>query len=163
MLLSCSQKVENPFLSEYDTPFEVPPFDKIENVHYLPAYNKGIELHNEEIERIVTNTEVATFENTILELEYSGSLIQNVFGNLLSADTNDEMQAIAKEIYPKLSKHQDEILLNEKLFEKVKSVYDKKDQLNLDKEELKLLEETYKDFVRSGANLSNEKKSELRL
>ena len=165
MLLSCSKQNENPFLSNYETPFEVPPFDKIKNLHFLPAYDKGIEEQKSEIEAIISNTEAPNFENTVLAYEYSGQLIQkveDVFGNLLSANTNDELQAIAQEIYPKLSIHQDEILLNEKLFVRIKSVYNQKDKLNLDKEDLKLLEETYKEFVRRGANLSNEKKEELK-
>ncbi|HPR62177.1 MAG TPA: M3 family metallopeptidase, partial [Prolixibacteraceae bacterium] len=130
-----------------------------------PAFDKGIELHNAEIEAIVSNTDAPNFENTILALEYAGQNIQkvsSVFGNQLSANTNEELQALAKEVYPALSKHQDEILMNNQLFEKVKAVYEQKDELSLDSEETKLLEETYKGFVRSGANLSDEQKEELK-
>lgn len=169
MLTSCVEKKkdgENPFFAEYDTPFGVPPFDKINTTHYLPAFNKGIEEHVAEIEAIVSNTDAPTFANTILALEYSGKTIQkvsSVFGNLLSADTNDDMQALAKDIYPKLSKHDDEIVMNPLLFERVKAVYDQKEKLELNKEEQKLLEETYKRFVRSGANLTPENKEKLKI
>lgn len=168
MLISCSPKDksgENPFFTEYETPFGVPPFDLITTTHYLPAFNKGIEEHVAEIEAIVSNTDAPTFANTILALEYSGKTIQkvsSVFGNLLSADTNDDMQALAKEIYPKLSKHDDEIVMNPLLFDRVKVIYDQKEKLELDKEEHKLLEETYKRFVRSGANLTPENKEKLK-
>ncbi|HOO84132.1 MAG TPA: M3 family metallopeptidase [Prolixibacteraceae bacterium] len=168
IITSCAQKEksgENPFFAEYETPFGVPPFDLVKNEHYKPAFDKGIELHNAEIEAIVSNTDAPNFENTILALEYAGQNIQkvsSVFGNQLSANTNEELQALAKEVYPALSKHQDEILMNNQLFEKVKAVYEQKDELSLDSEETKLLEETYKGFVRSGANLSDEQKEELK-
>jgi peptidyl-dipeptidase Dcp len=155
----------NPFLSEYNTPHGVPPFDLIKTGHFVPAFNKGIDEHNAEIEAIINETEKPTFENTIVALEYSGQLIQkvsDVFGNKMGADTNDELQKIAKDIYPRLSKHSDEIMLNEELFKRVKSVYDQKENLNLKGEDLKLLEETYKDFVRNGANLAENKKEELK-
>ncbi|MDA3880763.1 MAG: M3 family metallopeptidase [Prolixibacteraceae bacterium] len=155
----------NPFLEEYDTPYGVPPFDLIKIEHYVPAFNEAIDEHNVEIEAIVAKTNAPTFENTILALEYSGQLLQKVstvFGNQMSANTNDELQTIAKDIYPLLSKHSDEIMLNAKLFERVKAVYDNKDKLNLDKESNKLLDETYKDFVRSGANIPDNKKEELK-
>ena len=168
IITSCAQKEksgENPFFAEYETPFGVPPFDLIKNEHFKPAFDKGIEQHNAEIEAIVSNTDAPNFENTILALEYAGQNIQkvgSVFGNLLSANTNEELQELAKEVYPALSKHQDEILMNNQLFDKVKAVYEQKDQLSLDSEETKLLEETYKGFVRSGANLSDEQKEELK-
>jgi len=155
----------NPFFSEYGTEFNVAPFDKIEVKHYLPAFEKGIEEHNTEIAAIVNSTEAASFENTIETLEYSGILltkVRNVFGNMRSTNTNKELQGAAGIIVPMLSRHRDEILLNQKLFEKVKAVYDQKDQLNLAKEQEKLLEETYKDFKRGGAELNTEKKEELK-
>jgi peptidyl-dipeptidase Dcp len=155
---------ENPFLKTYDTPFGVPPFDKIENSHYLPAFETGIAEHKKEIEKIITNKETPTFENTILALEYSGNQlgkVARVFFNLTEANTNEELQAIAKDITPKLSLHQDEIRLNEDLFKRVKAVYDQKDRLGLNAEQSKLLEETYKGFVRSGANLAPEQKAEM--
>jgi len=168
LLAACNSETQekgNPFLAEYDTPYGVPPFDLVETGHFVPAFNKGIDEHNAEIEAIINNTEAPTFENTVVALEYSGQLIQrvsDVFGNKMSADTNDELQKIAKDIYPRLSKHSDEIMLNEELFERVKSVYDNKEALNLKGEDLKLLEETHKDFVRSGANLPEDKKEELK-
>ncbi|MGF7139356.1 M3 family metallopeptidase [Roseimarinus sediminis] len=167
MLASCTntEKEENPFFTEYDTPYGVAPFDKIKTEHYLPAFNKGIEEQKAEIDKIVNSSEAPTFENTIVAMEYTGALLQktsSVFGNLLSADTNDEMQEIAKEVYPRLSKHQDEIYLNNELFVRVKAVYDQKETLGLNSESLMLLEEVYKDFLRSGANLPAEKKEELK-
>jgi len=168
MITSCSlgeKTEENPFLKEYNTPFGIPPFDKIQHKHYIPAFGKGIATHKTEIEAIVSNKEAATFENTILALEYSGKDLQKVsavFFNLMEANTSNELQKIAKEISPKLSVHQDDILLNETLFARVKSVYDQKDQFSLNPEQLKLLEETYKKFVRSGANLSPEQKIEMK-
>ena len=168
IISSCAQKTnvgENPFFAEYETPFGVPPFDQIKTEHYLPAFQKGIDQNLAEIEAIVSNTEAPTFKNTILALEYSGETIDkvsSVFGNLLSAKTNEQLQSLAKDIYPALSKHGDEITMNPQLFEKVKTVYEQKDQLALNSEEYKLLEETYKNFVRSGANLSADKKEELK-
>lgn len=163
---------ENPLLKDYDTPFGVAPFEKIKNEHYVPAFNAAIEEHNEEINAIIDSKDEPTFENTILALEYSGKQldkVQSVFGNLMSANTNEELQAIAKEMYPKLSKHSDDILMNDALFTKVKTVYDynnelrlKGEEIKLNSEELKLLEETYKSFVRSGANLPEEKKEQLK-
>jgi peptidyl-dipeptidase Dcp len=168
MLISCNhEKIadENPFLKEYDTPFGIPPFEKIQPKHYIPAIEKGIAIHNSEIKAIVSNKEAPTFDNTILALEYSGKDIQKasmVFFNLMEANTNEELQKIAKELSPKLSVHQDDILLNDQLFARVKSVYDQKENLNLNPEQLKLLKETYKKFVRSGANLTPEQKTEMK-
>jgi peptidyl-dipeptidase Dcp len=168
MLLSCStekKSADNPFLETYQTPFGVPPFDKIENKHYIPAFEVGITEQKKEIEAIIKNSETPTFENTILALEYSGKQlgkVVRVFFNLTEANTNEEMQAIAKEISPKLSLHQDEILMNDDLFKKVKTVYAQKASLELNEEQSKLLEETYKGFVRNGANLTAEQKSEMK-
>ena len=168
MLSSCSQKkqvVDNPFLKSYETTYEIPPFEKIENKHYMPAFDAGISEQKAEIEKIVSNTDAPTFENTILAMEYSGKLltkVSQVFFNLTEANTNDELQNIAKEISPKLSIHEDEILLNDKLFQRVKAVYNQKDQLSLNQEQAKLLEETYKSFIRSGANLNSEQKERIK-
>jgi peptidyl-dipeptidase Dcp len=168
MLMSCShEKIveENPFLKEFNTPYEIPPFEKIKNENYIPAFEKGITEQKTEIEAIVSNSEAPTFANTILALEYSGKTLQKVgavFFNMMEANTNDELQKIAREISPKLSVHQDEILLNDKLFAKVKAVYDKKEQLGLDSEQQKLLEETYKKFIRNGANLTPDQKTEIK-
>jgi peptidyl-dipeptidase Dcp len=167
---SCSQKNEkteimNPFFEAYNTPFEVPPFDKIKNEHFAPALREGIRQQQEEIEAIVNNPEPPTFENTIEALEYSGDLLSKtntVFSNLNSANTNDELQAIAKEMAPELSNHYDNINLNEALFEKVKVVWYKKDELGLNQEQHKLLEKRYKSFVRNGANLNETDKTKMR-
>ncbi len=157
--------VKNPFLEAYNTPFGVPPFDKIKNKHYLPAFEEGILQHNAEIKEITDCTKPADFVNTIEALDYSGSLIHRVnmvFSNLKEAVTNDSLQEIARNVAPMLSQHRDAINLNEQLFARVKSVYDKKSSLNLNKEQSRLLEETYKRFVRGGANLSAEKKEQLK-
>ena len=156
---------QNPLLQEYKTPYNVPPFDKIKNEHYKPAIISGIAAHDLEIKNIANNKEAATFSNTIEALENAGQLLGNVttvFYNVNSANTNDEMQAIAKDISPSLSAHNDDIYLNEALFKKVKFVYDNKAKMKLSGEQSKLLDETYKSFVRSGANLSNSDKEKLR-
>ncbi|MBK6965422.1 MAG: M3 family metallopeptidase [Bacteroidales bacterium] len=156
---------ENPFLKEYTTPFGVPPFSEIKAAHFLPAIEKGIEEQNKEIEAIIINKQQPDFENTIAALDYSGSLIRkvnSVFGNLNSANTNKELQGIAKQIAPMLSAHNDNINLNPKLFEKIKTVFDKRDKLNLTGEQMRLLTEKYKDFVRGGAALSGEKQERFR-
>ncbi|MFV8392362.1 M3 family metallopeptidase [Flavobacterium sp. LB2P6] len=155
----------NPFFKAYDTPFNVPPFDKIKNEHFKPAILEGISKHEAEIIAIANNTQPATFENTILAMENAGELLSNVntvFSNLNSANTNKEIQSIAKEMAPNLSAHRDNIYLNEKLFAKVKMLWDKKETLGLNLEQAKILDNTYKDFVRSGANLSNADKEILR-
>ncbi|MCH7410810.1 M3 family metallopeptidase [Belliella sp. DSM 111904] len=155
----------NPFFEAYDTPFEVPPFDKIKNEHFAPAIREGIKQHQAEIDQIVNNTEEPTFENTIEAMEYAGELLSkasSVFYNLNSANTNDEIQAIAKELAPELSAHGDNISLNADLFNRVKAVWDSKESLNLNPEQEKLLEKTYKSFVRNGANLSEADKEKLR-
>ncbi len=155
----------NPFFSEYGTVFNVAPFDKIEVKHYLPAFEKGIKEHNAEIAAITDNKEAASFENTIEALEYSGQLITkvgSVFYNMRSSKTGQELQDASAEIMPMLTRHEDEVMLNKNLFERVKAVYDKKEELNLDKEQAKLLEETYKKFMRGGAELAAEKKEEFK-
>jgi len=165
LLCSCLTQEENPFFSEFDTPFQVPPFDKIKEEHYLPAFKEGMEQQNMEIEVIVNNAETPTFENTIEAMESSGSLLTkvgNVFGVLNGSMTNEEMQNIAKEIAPLRSKHRDNIRLNEKLFQRIKAVYEQKDKLDLTTEQNTLLVKYYKDFVRSGANLDEEKKATLK-
>ena len=154
---------ENPFLSEYTTPFQVPPFDQIKMEHYKPAFLQGMEEQQKEIDAIVNNPEPATFQNTIAALDQSGTLLRKVstvFYGLKSANTNDEMDALSRELSPLQSKHSDDIALNEKLFARIKAVYENPG--NLDKEQKKLLEETYKDFVRGGANLDAESQKKLR-
>ncbi len=156
---------DNPLLGKYDTPFEVPPFDKIKNEHFRPAFEEALKQHNLEIDSIINNQEEPSFKNTVVALEIAGTLLGNVsiiFNNLNSAHTNDSIQAIAKDMAPVLSAHRDEIRLNVQLFERVKAVYAQKEYLNLDVEDLKLLEETYKGFVRSGASLSDTDKERLK-
>jgi len=156
---------DNPFFSDFNTPFQVPPFDKIKEEHYLPAYKEGIKRHKKEIEAIVNNPEPPTFANTIEALDRSGLLVKevdNIFEAIKSANTSPRLQEIAKEISPLESGHNDDILLNAKLFQRVKAVYDQKDQLDLSEEQGMALEKYYKEFVRGGANLSPEKQSRLR-
>jgi peptidyl-dipeptidase Dcp len=169
MAISCGQQTKtsdmNPFFEVYNTPFDVPPFDKIVNSHYLPAFEEGMKQHNAEIEAIVNNTEAATFANTFEALDRSGDLltrVANVFFNIKEAHTNDEMDKIAETVAPLLSQHNDAINLNEKLFARVKAVYEIHETLNLNQEQLRLLTETYKGFVRGGANLAPDKKEELK-
>ncbi|MFY7810561.1 MAG: M3 family metallopeptidase [Flavobacterium sp.] len=156
---------ENPFLKKYNTPYEIPPFDLIKNEHFKPTYLKGIEIQNSEILVIKNNKSVANFNNTILALENSGALLQKVsavFNNLNSANTNPEIQQIAKEISPLMSAHYDNIYLDSILFKKVKAVWDNQAKMKLTSEDKKLLEKTYKRFVRNGANLDVSKKDILK-
>ncbi|MGE5314469.1 MAG: M3 family metallopeptidase [Acidobacteriota bacterium] len=175
---------ENPFYQEYSTPFQTPPFDKIKEEHYLPAFKEGIRRQQEEIEAIVNNPAAPTFENTIEALERSGALltkVSDVFFNLTGSNTNDNLQKIAEEVSPLLAKNDDDIMLNAKLFARVKAVYDQmggtkqtrkksaafKDvaeagSMKLTAEQKKLLDNTYRDFVRNGANLDAAKQSALR-
>lgn len=169
MFVGCNTEnkiqTDNPLLLEYETPFNVPPFDRIKDEHFKPAFEEALKRHNLEIDSITNNKEEPTFENTIVALENAGSLLNNVstiFYNLNSANTNDSLQAIAQEMAPKLSAHSDEINLNAKLFQRVKFVYDNQNKFALDSEDKKLLEETYKGFVRSGANLSDADKEKLK-
>ena len=160
-----SNENENPFLTEWETPFGVPPFDKIKQEHYLPAFKEGIKRHTEEINSILSIDEEPGFGNTIEALEYSGSLITKVsriFFAMVESMTNDELQAIYKEVSPMLSRHNDDINLNPDLFNKVKAVYYQREELELNKEQQKLLEKYYKNFVRGGANLPADKQEEFR-
>jgi len=157
--------MNNPLLSDFKTPYGVPPFDKIKEQHFIPATLEAIKIHEQEIQAITNNTEEPDFENTILALEKSGALltrVRNVFSNINSSLTNDEIQRIAKELAPLVSAHKDAIKLNEGLFKRVKSVYLKRDELELDSESMRLLEETYSSFVRSGADLNNVNKEILK-
>ena len=155
----------NPFLTEVQTLHGTIPFHLIETAHFEPALQKGIEMHDEEIERIIQNPETPDFENTIVALEKSGSLlnrVSTVFGNLLSAETSDEMQAIAEKMMPLLSKHGNNITLNEKLFARIKQVYDTVEMESMNPEDRMLLQTTYDGFIRSGANLTPEQKERFR-
>ena len=146
----------NPFLNDYETPFKIPPFEEIEFAHYEPAFDIGMKEHLKEIEEIANNQQEPTFENTIEAMERSGETLDkvaNVFFNLLGSNTNDDMDALAMKISPKLSAHNDSILLNNELFKRIKELFDNKGSFNLTTEQNRLLEETYKRFIRSGANL----------
>lgn len=156
---------ENPFFTEYATRFAVPPFDEIRIEHYKPAFLTGMEEHQREIDAIVNNTAAPDFENTIVALDRCGKLLRNVsavFFGLNSANTSDEMQALNRELSPLTSRHYDDIMLNRKLFDKVKHTYERRKDANLNREQERLLEETYRDFVRSGAGLDAEKQNRLR-
>ena len=160
LICSCTD-MENPFLKESSAPFGAPEFDKIKNEHYLPAFEQGIAEAKAEIDAIVANQEEPTFENTIEAMEYAGETLNrvaNVFYNLMEADTDDQMQQIAEQISPMLNEYSMYVSLNADLFQKVKAVYEKRNELGLDKDQLKLLEDNYKSFVRGGANLSDEDK-----
>ncbi|UCF37279.1 MAG: M3 family metallopeptidase [Acidobacteriota bacterium] len=162
--LNCAEEPVNPFLSEWQTPFGVPPFSEIGDADYLPAFREGIAKQKEEVEAIASNVEPASFENTVVALETSGELLRKVGGvffNLRSANTNDQIQQIAKELSPMLSKHNDEILLNAPLFKRIEAVYEAREGLDLDVEDRTLLEETYKEFVRGGASLDEGQKERL--
>lgn len=155
----------NPFFEEWDTPFQTPPFSKIKNEHFLPAFEEGIKQQRLELEAILNNTEQPSFNNTIGALERSGKLlskVSRVFFNLSSANSNEVIQKVAEKITPELSKLSNDIYLNEKLYQKIKVLYDKKDNLSLTTEQQKLLEEYYKDFTRAGIGLSEDKKNRLR-
>ena len=155
----------NPFFKAWNTPFGVPPFEQIKNEHFLPAIQRAIEEQKREAEAIASRAEAPSFANTIAALDAAGELIQKVqgvFGNLTSAETNDQLQAIARQVAPRLAALRDDILLNPQLFARVKAVWERRASLKLDAEQRKLLEETYKMFVRGGANLGPEQQQRLR-
>jgi len=156
---------ENPLLTEWDTPFGVPPFDKIKSEDYMPAIREAIKVHKKEIDVIVNNTEEANFKNTIEALETSGLLLSKIssaFSSVNSANTNDVLKEAKKIISPELTAHRDDIRLNADLFKRIKTVYEQKDTLTLSAEELYLLEETYKNYIRAGVNLEGENKERLK-
>ena len=160
LISSCTMK--NPLLTESSAPFGAPEFDKIRNEHYLPAFKAAIAEAKAEIDAIVANPDEPTFENTIEAMEYSGGALNkvaNIFYNLMEANTNDELQQIAEEISPMMTEFSMYVSLNPVLFERVKAVYEKKDELGLAKDQMTLLEDSYKGFVRGGANLSDEDKA----
>lgn len=157
LILSC--KMENPLLTESKLPFGAPQFDKIRNEHYMPAFEQGIAEAKAEIDAIANNPEAPSFENTIEAMEYSGETldrVSSIFYNLMEADVNEQMQQIAEEVAPMLNDYSMYVSLNEKLFERVKAVYEQRDSLALEKDQLKLLENTYRSFTRNGANLQGE-------
>ena len=159
VITGCNMK--NPFLTESSAPFGAPEFDKIKNEHYLPAFEAGIAEGKAEIDAIVANEQEPTFENTIEAMEYAGQTLNKVAGifyNLMEAHTNDQMQEIAEKVSPMLTEFSMYTSLNAPLFERVKAVYEKRNELGLEQDQMKLLEDTYKGFVRGGANLSDEDK-----
>ncbi|WP_297985095.1 M3 family metallopeptidase [uncultured Chryseobacterium sp.] len=148
----------------FNTPFQTPPFDQIKNEDFLPAFKELIKISEKEIDEITNNTEAASFANTIEALAYSGEkldVVSNIFFNLNSAETNDEMQKIAQEVSPLLTEFSSKISQNKKLFERIKTVFDEKENYDLNEEQQTLLKETYKGFVRSGALLNDEDKKKL--
>ncbi len=160
-----SQEESNPFFAPYGTPFETPPFDRIKNEHFLPAIKRGIELHQAEIDAIVNNPKPPTFENTILAFDRSGQFLSKVslvFSALQSAHTSTELQKIAEEISPLVTQHRSNIYLNEKLFTRIKAVYEQRKRLKLGEQERFLVEKIYQDFVRQGALLPGDQKEKLR-
>ena len=166
MMYSCATQTEtNPFLTEFQTEHGVPPFDKIKLEHYEPAFLKGIEEQNANIDAIVNNSEAPTFENVIVAFDNSSPILDRVgaiFYNMTDAEKTDGLNELSIKLAPTLSEHSDNISLNQELFKKVSAVYQQKESLGLTTEQQRLLEETYKDFVRSGANLSPEKQARLR-
>ena len=154
-LTACNMQ-NNPLLTESPLPYGAPQFDKIQNSHYLPAFQQAFKEGKKEIDAIVANPDAPTFQNTIEALEYAGSAVNKVgsiFYNLLEADASDELQDIAQKVAPMETEYSMYISLNEQLFQRIKTVYDQRLSLKLDPDQLKLLEDTYKSFQRSGANL----------
>ena len=166
MMYSCTTQTEtNPFLTEFQTPYGVPPFDQIKLEHYEPAFMKGIDEQKANIQAITSNAEAPTFDNVIVAFDNSSPILDRVGGvfyNLTEAETTDELTALSMKLAPVMSEHNDNILLNEALFAKIKAVYQQKDSLQLTTEQRRLLEKTYKSFVRSGANLPADKQARLR-
>ncbi|WP_422508852.1 peptidyl-dipeptidase Dcp [Stenotrophomonas sp. GZD-301] len=155
----------NPLLSASTLPYQAPPFDRIKDSDYLPAFNEGMKQHLAEVRKIADNPEPATFDNTIEALERSGETLNRVsriFFGLVQADTNDARQKIQEEVAPKLAEHQDEINLDPKLFARIKTVYDQRDALGLDPVQKRLVERDYQEFVRAGAQLNDADKASLR-
>ncbi len=165
MFAGCGEQKENPFFAgEYNTPFEVPPFDEIDNEHFLPAIEEGIQRHKAEIEAIVNNPEEPTFENTIVAYDKAGEMlsrVNSVFGGLRSAETNPRMQEIARETTPMLSAHSNSIRMNMDLFERIEAIYEQREEMDLDQEQMRVVEMYYRDFERSGAALSDADRERL--
>lgn len=155
----------NPLLSEFATPFGAPPFDQIDEAHYMPAYEEALKQHEAEIEAIVSNPEPADFENTIVAYDRAGEMLSRinpVFFGLRSANTNPRIQEIARELTPMLSAHSNKIRFNQELFERIQAVYEKRESLNLDKEQMRVVEKIYDDFARNGAALPEEHREVLK-
>ena len=169
LIVACQQQSKmdpniNPFFQSWDTAYEVPPFMDIKDEHYMPAYKKGMEENLSEIDVIVNNSETPTFSNTIEELERTGKLlgkVSRVFSNLASSNTNPQLQELQRELSPMLSAHYDKISLNEELFKRVEAIWQERDVIDLTSEQRKLLNDTRKQFVRSGALMSEKQKKEI--
>lgn len=167
-MFSCKEQAEqlpNPFFEQWSTPYGVPPFESIKAYHYEPAFERAMSLHNEEIAAIVAQSEQPTFENTIAAMDRSGRMLSdvaNVFGMICAAETNEQLQELEGKIMPQLAVHNDAILMNEALFERVKAVYQTRLSKDLDADQIRLTEKIYDDFVRSGALLSGENKARLK-
>jgi len=156
---------ENPFFTQSTLYFRLPPFDQIVDSHYAPAFELGMEEQMAEINVITNDPEAPTFDNTLVAMERSGQLLNrvaSVFFSMASADTNDTIEELRSEMAPKLSAHNDAILMNSLLFERVKALYEQRDSMELDPESYRLIDETYKNFVRAGALLSDEEKETLK-
>ena len=167
LMAACTQQttMKNPFLSNYNTPFNVPPFHLIQEDHYIPAFEAGIEQEKAEIEAIINNPAEPDFENTILAFDNTGEILRKVGGvfyRVNGANTNPNMQAIARELNPMMSAHSNSIRLNEDLFERIKAVHDKRETLDLNLEQMRLTEKIYRDFVRNGAALPAEEREKLK-
>ena len=159
------QKEGNPLLTEFNTPYGVPPFDLIEAEHYQPAFKFAMSLHNDEVATILANKEEPTFDNTILELDRSGELLANIsdiFGMMCAAMNSKELQKVQEELMPLLAAHYDAISMNEELFARIKVVYDKRNSTDLNEEQIRLVEKMYDSAVRKGALLDTEKKERLK-
>jgi peptidyl-dipeptidase Dcp len=160
-----NKTADNPLIAEFNTPFGVPPFDLIEDDHFLPAFIEAMKQHNREIEAITDNRQAPDFENTIVAYDNAGELLSRVnviFGGLRSAETNDRLQAIAREVTPMLSAHYNEIRMNQALFGRISKVYEQRNESNLDPEQLRVVEVYYRDFERGGAALPESKREELK-
>ncbi|MBN2744959.1 MAG: M3 family metallopeptidase [Marinilabiliaceae bacterium] len=156
----------NPLLTTYNTPFEVPPFDLIQHEHYLPAFKAGIEQQNQMVDQIITSTDSATFDNTILAFDQSGELLHRIsllFFNLMSSDVDDSLQSIARDVTPLLTRHADNLALNEKLFKRIQHVWNQKESSTLSPAQKRVVEKYYMDFVRNGALLPNDSQDTLRV
>ena len=166
-MTACTKEKENlpnPFFEEWTTPYGVPPFERIQTYHYAPAFERAMSLHLEEIDAIASNSEEPTFENTVAAMDRAGemlSTVANVFSMICAAETNDELMALESEFMPQLTAHNDAILMNERLFERVKAVYESRLSKDLEADQIRLTEKIYDRFVRSGALLDAEQKARL--
>lgn len=168
VVMSCTKQkqkeAENPFLAEFDTPFQTPPFELIDTSHYVPAFEAGIAEAKAQIEAIITNPDEPTFENTVVAYDQGSDILRraSVFYSMLSANTNPTLQKIAREVTPMMSKFRNEVSMNQDLFKRIKVVYDKRNDLELGQEQMRLVEKIYEDFERNGAALPEEKRDELK-